>query len=73
MLPALARKHRVYAPDLPGSDDSAKPVSDHSSAFFEQFVAAFVRGGEDDRSEGTPRASWARVARFAGRSKRTEE
>ena len=42
MLPALARKHRVYAPDLPGSDDSAKPVSDHSSAFFEQFVAAFV-------------------------------
>jgi 4,5:9,10-diseco-3-hydroxy-5,9,17-trioxoandrosta-1(10),2-diene-4-oate hydrolase len=42
VLPALARTHRVYAPDLPGSDDSAKPVADYSPAFFERFVAAFV-------------------------------
>jgi pimeloyl-ACP methyl ester carboxylesterase len=42
VLPALARKHRVYAPDLPGSADSAKPVADYSPAFFERFVAAFV-------------------------------
>lgn len=42
VLPALARKHRVYAPDLPGSDDSAKPPSDYSSAFFERSVAGFV-------------------------------
>ena len=42
VLPALARKHRVYAPDLPGSPDSARPVADYSSAFFERFVAAFM-------------------------------
>ncbi|HEX2181488.1 MAG TPA: alpha/beta fold hydrolase [Rubrobacteraceae bacterium] len=42
VLPALARTHRVYAPDLPGSDDSAKPVADYSPAFFERFLAAFA-------------------------------
>jgi pimeloyl-ACP methyl ester carboxylesterase len=43
VLPALARKHRVYAPDLPGSPDSARPdVAYYSPAFFERFVAAFV-------------------------------
>ncbi len=42
VLPALARKHRVYAPDLPGSPDSARPPADYSSAFFQRFVAAFV-------------------------------
>ncbi len=42
VLPALARKHRVYAPDLPGSPDSAKLAADYSPAFFERFVAAFV-------------------------------
>jgi pimeloyl-ACP methyl ester carboxylesterase len=41
-LPALARTHRVYAPDLPGSPDSARPAADYSPAFFERFVAAFV-------------------------------
>ena len=42
VLPVLARKHRVYAPDLPGSPDSARPAADYSPAFFERFVAAFV-------------------------------
>jgi 4,5:9,10-diseco-3-hydroxy-5,9,17-trioxoandrosta-1(10),2-diene-4-oate hydrolase len=42
VLPALASKYRVYAPDLPGSPDSARPVADYSPAFFERFVAAFV-------------------------------
>jgi 2-hydroxy-6-oxonona-2,4-dienedioate hydrolase len=42
VLPALARDHRVHAPDLPGSPDSARPAADYSSAFFERFVAAFV-------------------------------
>jgi pimeloyl-ACP methyl ester carboxylesterase len=42
VLPALARKHRVYALDLPGSPDSARPAADYSPAFFERFVAAFV-------------------------------
>ena len=39
---ALAATHRVYAPDLPGSPDSARPAVDYSPSFFERFVAAFV-------------------------------
>jgi 4,5:9,10-diseco-3-hydroxy-5,9,17-trioxoandrosta-1(10),2-diene-4-oate hydrolase len=42
VLPALSRTHRVYAPDLPGSPDSARPSTDCSPAFFERFVAAFA-------------------------------
>ena len=41
-MPALTATHRVYAPDLPGSPNSARPVADYSPAFFERFVAAFV-------------------------------
>jgi pimeloyl-ACP methyl ester carboxylesterase len=42
VLPALAPNHRVYAPDLPGSPDSARPAADYSPAFFERFVASFL-------------------------------
>jgi pimeloyl-ACP methyl ester carboxylesterase len=42
VLPALARKHRVYAPDLPGSPDSARPAADYSPAFFERFAVDFL-------------------------------
>jgi pimeloyl-ACP methyl ester carboxylesterase len=42
VLPALARKHRVYALDLPGSPDSARPAANYSPVFFERFVAAFA-------------------------------
>jgi len=42
VMPALAATHRVYAPDLPGSPESARPAADYSPAFFERFVAAFV-------------------------------
>jgi pimeloyl-ACP methyl ester carboxylesterase len=42
VMPTLAATHRVYAPDLPGSPDSARPAADYSPAFFERFVAAFV-------------------------------
>jgi pimeloyl-ACP methyl ester carboxylesterase len=42
VMPDLAATHRVYAPDLPGSPDSARPTVDYSPAFFERFVAAFV-------------------------------
>jgi 2-hydroxy-6-oxonona-2,4-dienedioate hydrolase len=38
----FATTYRVYAPDLPGSPDSARPAADYSPAFFERFVAAFV-------------------------------
>jgi pimeloyl-ACP methyl ester carboxylesterase len=42
VMPTLAATHQVYAPDLPGSPDSARPAADYSSAFFERFVSAFA-------------------------------
>ncbi len=42
VLASLRRRHRVYAPDLPGAGDSAKPPADYSSAFYARFVAAFL-------------------------------
>ena len=43
VMPALAATHRVYAPDLPGSPDSAiPPAAAYSPAFFERFVASFL-------------------------------
>ncbi len=42
VLSDLAGTHRVYAPDLPGFGDSAKPAADYSPAFFEGFVGAFL-------------------------------
>ena len=42
VIPTLAATHRVYAPDLVGSPDSARPAADYSSAFFERFISAFV-------------------------------
>ena len=42
VMPTLAATYRIYAPDLPGSPDSARPKVDYSPGFFERFVAAFV-------------------------------
>ena len=42
VMPTLAATHRVYAPDLPGSPESARPAADYSPAFFERFVAGFL-------------------------------
>jgi pimeloyl-ACP methyl ester carboxylesterase len=42
VMPTLAATHRVYAPDLPGSPDSARPAAVYSPAFFERFVVKFV-------------------------------
>jgi pimeloyl-ACP methyl ester carboxylesterase len=42
VMSALAVTHRVYAPDLPGSPDSARPAAAYSPAFFERFTAAFL-------------------------------
>ena len=42
VMPALASTHRVYAPDLPGSGGSARPLDDYSPAFFTRFAAAFL-------------------------------
>jgi pimeloyl-ACP methyl ester carboxylesterase len=42
VLPDLAQTYRVYAPDLPGFGDSAKPDADYSPAFFTRFVGSFL-------------------------------
>ena len=43
VLPELSRTHRVYAPDLPGFGDSAKPTTaGYTPAFFERFVATYL-------------------------------
>jgi 2-hydroxy-6-oxonona-2,4-dienedioate hydrolase len=42
VMPALAATYRVYAPDLPGSPDSARPAAEYSPAFFERFTAGFL-------------------------------
>ena len=45
MLPtlvALARDHRVLAPDLPGFGDSAKPVRAYDPAFYARWLVAFL-------------------------------
>src|ERR687885_3070124 len=42
VMPTLATTHRVYAPDLPGSPDSARLAADYSPAFFERMVAGFL-------------------------------
>jgi pimeloyl-ACP methyl ester carboxylesterase len=42
VIPNLAATHRVYAPDLPSSPNSARPAADYSRAFFECFVAGFL-------------------------------
>ena len=41
VLPSLARKHLVYAIDLPGYDGSAEPP-DFTPAFTARFVSAFL-------------------------------
>jgi len=50
VMPALAANHRVYALDLPGSPDSARPAADYSPAFFERFVAGFLDALDIERA-----------------------
>jgi pimeloyl-ACP methyl ester carboxylesterase len=50
VMPALAATHRVYAPDLPGSPDSARPAADYSPSFFERFVAGFLDALDIERA-----------------------
>ncbi|MDP9438988.1 MAG: alpha/beta fold hydrolase [Actinomycetota bacterium] len=50
-MPVLARSHRVYAPDLPGSGGSAKPEdADYSPGFFARFVASFMDALDIERA-----------------------
>ncbi len=51
VLPALARSHRVYAPDFPGSGESAKfSVYSQPPAFYSDFVADFLDALELERA-----------------------
>ena len=42
VMPALARRYRVYAPDLPGHGESAKPVVDYSATLYARFISDFL-------------------------------
>jgi 2-hydroxy-6-oxonona-2,4-dienedioate hydrolase len=42
VLPALARGHRVYAPDLPGISGDGGSAAGYSSASFASFLAGFL-------------------------------
>ena len=42
VMPTLAATHQVYAPDLPGSPDSARPAADYSPDYIERFAAGFL-------------------------------
>jgi len=42
VVPALGSRHRVLAPDFPGSGDSAKPQREYSLEFLTQFLADFL-------------------------------
>ena len=43
VIPKLAEKYRVYAPDFPGTGDSSKPIREYSLDYMTQFVADFVQ------------------------------
>lgn len=43
VLPTLGATHSVYAPDFPGSGDSAKPKRNYSLDFLTQFVGDFLK------------------------------
>ncbi len=45
VMPDLAATHRVYAPDLPGSPDSARPTAEYSPTFFEPALPHLKREG----------------------------
>lgn len=42
-LPALARAHRVFAPDLPGFGRSEKPVSGYGIPLFARVIEEYIR------------------------------
>jgi 2-hydroxy-6-oxonona-2,4-dienedioate hydrolase len=51
VMPILARTHRVYAPDLPGSGGTSKHSAErYSPAFFERFIGAFLDALGVDRA-----------------------
>ena len=43
VIPKLAEKYHVYAPDFPGTGDSSKPIREYSLDYLTQFVTDFVQ------------------------------
>lgn len=66
-MPALARTHAVYAPDLPGFGKNARPLADYLPAFFARFVAAYLDALGIERAVVFGN-SWADTSPYAGRS-----
>lgn len=50
VLPKLGEKYRVYAPDFPGTGESAKPIRDYSVDFFTEFAQDFMNAIAIDRA-----------------------
>jgi pimeloyl-ACP methyl ester carboxylesterase/predicted lipid carrier protein YhbT len=65
MLPtlvALASRHRVLAPDLPGFGDSEKPAASYDPAFFATWLAAFLDRVGVDRAHLVGNSMGGRIA-----------
>lgn len=65
MLPtlvALAGRHRVLAPDLPGFGDSDKPVAAYDPAFFATWLTAFLDRTGVDRAHFVGNSMGGRIA-----------
>lgn len=50
VIPTLGTKHRVIAPDFPGSGDSAKPKREYSLEFLTQFLGDFLNALQIQRA-----------------------
>lgn len=61
-LAALATGHRVFAPDLPGFGDSAKPVGAYDPAFFARWLVAFLDAVGVERAVVVGNSMGGRVA-----------
>ncbi|HEX7672456.1 MAG TPA: alpha/beta fold hydrolase, partial [Polyangiaceae bacterium] len=65
MLPtlvALAGRHRVLAPDLPGFGDSEKPIASYDARFFANWLATFLDRVGVDRAHVVGNSMGGRIA-----------
>jgi pimeloyl-ACP methyl ester carboxylesterase len=69
MLPTmwdLARDHRVIAPDLPGSGESAKPLRSYNAAFFARWLNDLMKKLRIERAPLVGNSMGGRIAIEAG-------
>ena len=61
-LAALAKDHRVIAPDLPGFGDTGKPEAAYDPAFFSRWLIAFMDAMKIDRAAIAGNSMGGRIA-----------